>query len=105
MDRNLASVFRASKLPGNNSLPTAVRTNLPKLRDIAIYDKSAQPQDDSNPCGKPANGDCSQLCFAFPRDNNVQMKCDCAVGKLASDQKSCENVGEYLVFATRTEIR
>ncbi|KAL7294867.1 hypothetical protein TKK_0011791 [Trichogramma kaykai] len=105
VDRNLASVFYASKQPGNITLPTPLRTNLPKLRDIAIFDKSAQPQDDSNPCGRPANGDCGQLCFAFPRDNNVQMRCDCAIGKLASDQKSCENVDEYLVFATRTEIR
>ena len=105
VDRNLASVFRASKMPGNMSLPTAMRTNLPKLRDIAIYDKSAQPQDESNPCGRGTNGDCSQLCFAFPRDNPVQMRCDCAIGKLSTDQKSCENVDEYLVFATRTEIR
>lgn len=105
VDRNLASVFHASKQPGNTSLPTAMRTNLPKLRDIAIYDKAAQPTDEGNPCGGPSNGDCGQLCFAFPRDNNVRMRCDCAIGKLASDQKSCKNVDEYLVFATRTEIR
>lgn len=104
MDRNLAAVLYANKLPGNMSLPETLRINLPKLRDIAIYDKSAQPQDDSNPCAR-SNGDCNQLCFAFPRDNSVQMKCDCAVGKLSNDHKSCETVDEYLVFATRTEIR
>lgn len=86
-------------------MPIAMRTNLPKLRDIAIYDRSAQPSDDSNPCAGPSNGDCGQLCFAFPRDNSIQVKCDCAVGKLSNDRKSCENVDEYLVFATRTEIR
>lgn len=105
VDRNLASVFRASKTTGNNTLPVALRSNLPRLRDIAVFDKNAQPQDDSNPCGRSLNGDCSQLCFAFPRENIVQMKCDCAIGKLSSDDKSCQNVDEYLVFATRTELR
>lgn len=50
VDRNLATVFKASKLKGNTSLPTPVRTNLQKLRDIAIFDQSSQPLDPTNPC-------------------------------------------------------
>lgn len=50
VDRNLESVFKASKLPGNNSQPIAVRTNLPKLRDIAIFDILNQPDEEYNPC-------------------------------------------------------
>lgn len=104
VDRNLATVFHASKTFGNNSLPMIMRTNLPKLRDIVVFDKSAQPLDDGNPCAQN-NGDCDELCFAFPRDNRVQIKCDCAIGQLSSDQKTCRNVNEYLVFATRNEIK
>lgn len=109
VDRNLQTVFKASKLPGNTSLPTSVRTNLQKLRDIAIYDISNQPQEDSNPCRKLGNGGCEQLCFAFPQDiasaNRISYKCDCATGKLAADGRKCEFVNEYLVFSTRTEVR
>lgn len=50
VDRNLATVFKASKLEGNISLPIPVRTNLQKLRDIAIFDQSSQPPDPGNPC-------------------------------------------------------
>ncbi|XP_014481783.1 PREDICTED: low-density lipoprotein receptor-related protein 2 [Dinoponera quadriceps] len=106
VDRNLATVFRASKLKGNTSLPMPVRTNLQKLRDIAIFDQSSQPSDRSNPCAQELSGSlCSQLCFAFPKDNPKPFTCDCAVGKLSADGHTCENVEEYLVFATRTEIR
>lgn len=105
VDRNLATVFKASKLPGNTSLPTRVRTNLQKLRDIAIFDVTNQPPDDTNPCLRLGNGGCEQLCFSFPQDSKVSYKCDCATGQLASNGRKCENVEEYLVFATRTEIR
>ncbi|XP_024940882.1 low-density lipoprotein receptor-related protein 2 isoform X2 [Cephus cinctus] len=105
VDRNLATVFRASKQPGNISLPIPVRTNLPKLRDIVIYDQSTQPSDNTNPCAGNNYGGCQQLCFAFPSSSPSLQKCDCATGKLSADGKSCENVAEYLVFATRTEIR
>ncbi|KAF7989294.1 hypothetical protein HCN44_007968 [Aphidius gifuensis] len=103
VDRNLATVFKATKLPGDVSLPTLVRTNLPKLRDISIFDETNQPKDDSNPCSKTLNGGCQQLCFAYP--NETEARCDCATGKLSNDNKKCENIDEYLVFATRTEIR
>ncbi|XP_074098383.1 low-density lipoprotein receptor-related protein megalin isoform X1 [Cotesia typhae] len=101
VDRNLQTVFSSSKTP-NNTLPTRVRTNLPKLRDIVIFDPSNQPADNSNPCSRD-NGNCQQLCFAFPLLS--EPKCDCVTGKLSSDQRKCDNVDEYLIFATRTELR
>lgn len=52
VDRNLNSVLKASKLPGNSSLHITFRTNLPRLRDIAIYDSVNQPSDDQNPCSR-----------------------------------------------------
>lgn len=106
VDRNLATIFKASKLPDNNTLPTKVRTNLPKLRDIAIFDLTNQPSDETNPCLRLGNGGCDQLCFSFPQDSGeMTHKCDCATGQLSSSDRKCENVDEYLVFATRTEIR
>ncbi|XP_046609747.1 low-density lipoprotein receptor-related protein 2 isoform X1 [Neodiprion virginianus] len=105
VDRNHAAVFKATKLPGNTSLPQPVRTNLPKLRDIVIFDQSSQPPDNTNPCVQTPNGGCEQLCFSFPIAEPKPYKCDCAIGKLAPDGKKCQFVNEYLVFATRTEIR
>lgn len=117
VDRNMETIFKASKLPGNTSLPTRVRTNLPKLRDIAIFDITTQPADDTNPCLRLGNGGCDQLCFSFPPDvavsfpqdtvtaNRLGYTCACATGQLAADGRKCEFVNEYLVFSTRTEIR
>lgn len=109
VDRNLMTVFKASKLPGNTTLPTRVRTNLQKLRDIAIFDVTNQPTDETNPCRRFGNGNCEQLCFSFPQDlvsgPRATVKCDCATGQLAADGRRCEFVDEYLVFSTRTEVR
>lgn len=52
VDRNLNTVYKASKLPGNVTQATKVRTNLPRLRDVAIYDSINQPGDEQNPCVK-----------------------------------------------------
>ncbi|XP_065212523.1 low-density lipoprotein receptor-related protein 2 isoform X2 [Planococcus citri] len=108
VDRNLNTVYKASKLPGNTSVPTTFRTNLPRLRDIAIYDSINQPTDDQNPCSRLGNGGCEQLCFSFPVDpvNKFKFKCDCSTGVIAAGSSSkCDTLSEYLVFATRTEIR
>ncbi|XP_056632979.1 low-density lipoprotein receptor-related protein 2 isoform X2 [Diorhabda sublineata] len=108
VDRNLRTVFKASKLPGNISLPIKVRNNLSFLRDIAIYDITNQPTDDSNPCRKFGNGGCEQLCFSFPNDvansQKPSFKCDCATGNITNDRR-CGFVNEYIIFSTRTEIR
>ncbi|XP_023703710.1 low-density lipoprotein receptor-related protein 2 [Cryptotermes secundus] len=114
VDRNLASVFKASKLAGNTSLPTSVRTNLPRLRDIAIFDVANQPMDEHNPCLRLGNGGCDQLCFSFPLEpatiEKTQYRCACATGELTvtlsgGDGRKCDSVSEFLVFSTRTEIR
>lgn len=107
VDRNLQTVFKASKLPGNITLPQKLRTNLQKLRDIAIFDSTNQPVDTTNPCYRLGNGNCDQLCFSFPPDNPSKMTqtCACSTGQLSQDKRRCEYVNEFLVFATRTEIR
>jgi low density lipoprotein-related protein 2 len=114
VDRNLASVFRASKLAGNTSRPSSLRTNLPRLRDIAIFDVANQPPDENNPCLRLGNGGCDQLCFSFPLEiTNLEKKpyrCACATGDLINtssgdDGRKCSSVSEFLVFTTRTEIR
>lgn len=109
VDRNLMTVFKASKFPGNTTLPEKLRTNLPKLRDIAIYDQTNQPLDDSNPCFKLGNGGCDQLCFSFPQEvtstGRLSFKCDCSSGKLGIDGRKCETENEFIVFSTRTEVR
>jgi low density lipoprotein-related protein 2 len=114
VDRNLASVFKASKLAGNTSLPSSLRTNLPRLRDIAIFDVANQPLDEHNPCMQLGNGGCDQLCFSFPleltRTEKPQYRCACATGELTNtssggDGRKCDSVTEFLVFSTRTEIR
>lgn len=112
VDRNLQSVFKASKLPGNTTQPQRIRTNLEKLRDISIYDINNQPTDESNPCLRLGNGGCDQLCFSFPPDAasigntpRLSFQCDCATGLLSSDNRKCDIVNEFIVFATRTEIR
>ncbi|CAH0730104.1 unnamed protein product, partial [Brenthis ino] len=108
VDRNLQTIYKASKLPGNMSMPEKVRTNLPKLRDIVIFDINNQPTDENNPCRKLGNGGCDQLCFSYPPEANkgYTHRCECATGQVsASNPKKCDVVDEYLVFTTRTEIR
>lgn len=109
VDRNLQTVYKASKLPGNTTLPEKVRTNLQKLRDIVIFDQTNQPADETNPCRKLGNGGCDQLCFSYPPDytlSRLSQQCECATGHVSvADPKKCDTVNEYLVFATRTEIR
>lgn len=109
VDRNLKTVFKASKLPGNSTAPVPIRTGLPRLRDIAIFDINTQPNDDSNSCSRFGNGGCDQLCFSFPPSysiNKYLFRCDCATGVIAAGTGTkCDTVSEYLVYATRTEIR
>ena len=113
VDRNLGTVFRASKLPGNTTLPEKVKSGLDNLRDVAIFDSAIQPSGDT-PCSRSAdNGGCEQLCFAYPTDSTVDgesfgslgFKCKCSTGSLQEDGRTCGTPKEYLVFATRTEVR
>ncbi|XP_022241765.1 low-density lipoprotein receptor-related protein 2-like [Limulus polyphemus] len=106
VDRNLRTIFKATKFPGNTVPPTSVVSDLDTLRDIAIFDKAIQPPASQVVCSRPENGMCEQLCFAIPdKITALKRKCACASGVLSSDEKSCEDVKEYLVFSTRQEIR
>ena len=98
VDRNLQNIYKASKLQGQVAEPTIVQSGLENLRDIAIVDSSNQPKAPRNPCS--GNGGCSQLCFAMSENQRV---CDCSVGVLASDGKSCKTASEYIVFTTRSD--
>nr|XP_045622888.1 low-density lipoprotein receptor-related protein 2-like isoform X5 [Procambarus clarkii] len=107
IDRNLGTIFRASKYPGNTTQPERFKTNMDSLRDIAIFDVSNQPSKADTPCTRLGNGGCAQLCFSFPVDqpNIARFRCDCASGILSEDKRSCEDSKEFLIFATRSEIR
>ena len=109
LDRNLDTVFKSQK-DSANILTQAfkIRTDLKKLRDIAVFDEFNQPEDSNNPCNEYTSnyGECKQLCFSSSAlYNRAQHRCDCAVGVLSPDKSSCKNFEEFLVFATRTEIR
>lgn len=43
IDRNLNTIFRASKYPGNTTQAERFKTNMENLRDIAIFDSTNQP--------------------------------------------------------------
>ena len=55
-------------------------------------------------CSRNGNGGCQQLCFALPTGDN-DYKCDCAFGVLKDGSRECHISDEYIVYATRTEIR
>ena len=116
VDRNLRTIFRADKQPPANQTSSKAyepfKSNMDTLRDIVIFDAKNQPPANS-PCAKsgPATSPCEQLCFALP-DNGlgpmagvVDHRCACASGVLHEDGRTCGDVSEYLVFATRKEIR
>ena len=67
VDRNLATVFKASKLPNQVAAPETVKSGLEGLRDIAMVDRQNQPLDKNNPCYVLGNGYCDQLCFSYPQ--------------------------------------
>lgn len=107
VDRNLRTIFSASKHPENGTKKIEpFRSNLDTLRDIVIYDIKNQPQN-YTPCSRQSSPMCEQLCFAKPEKNesNSDFTCACASGVLDKDKKRCISVKEYLVFTTRREIR
>ena len=81
-----------------------VKSGLSSLRDVTIFDASNQPQADS-PCLKSGSDRCQQLCFAFPEGSPTPFTCKCSTGVLDDNGRTCGTPKEYLVFATRTEIR
>ena len=106
VDRNLRSVFRASKLAGNTTEPQSLKSGLETLRDISIFDANNQPTG-KTPC---TSAGCEQLCFALPESDGRGTalaggsRCACATGTLAADRRHCSQSQDYLIFTTRTEI-
>lgn len=43
LDRNLGTIFKASKYPGNETQAVRFKSNLKSLRDISIFDAVNQP--------------------------------------------------------------
>ena len=100
VDKNLNGIFQSQKYANQNSTkPTLIRSNLANLRDVQIFDVNVQPEPQQNPCKEPI---CEQLCFALPT-SELDFKCDCASGKQQGSK--CVDLEEYIVFATRSEIR
>ncbi|XP_076061029.1 low-density lipoprotein receptor-related protein megalin isoform X2 [Oratosquilla oratoria] len=105
VDRNLGTIFRASKHSGSETPPERFKTGLESLRDIAIYDVTNQPvKKAETPCSQLGNGGCEQLCFSFPTGVTPHYRCACATGVL-SEKRKCIASKEYIVFTTRTEVR
>ena len=103
VDRNLQSIFMASKVPGQVAQPDTFHSGLESLRDIEIVDISNQPRG-STGCSRNGNGGCQQLCFASP-DRDMDYTCACASGVLDTDGRRCKVAEEYIVYSTRSEIR
>ncbi|KAG7275698.1 hypothetical protein CRUP_011325 [Coryphaenoides rupestris] len=105
VDRNLKKVFRASKEPGNSELPDVLRDDMDMLRDIAVFDRRAQPVSaqelDGNPCLEN-NGGCGHFCFALPGSK----RCGCAFGDLGPDGQSCVvSRDDFLVYTTEGTVQ
>ncbi|XP_064646226.1 low-density lipoprotein receptor-related protein 2-like [Lineus longissimus] len=78
-----------------------IRRSLEDLSSLFVFDKQAQPTGD-NGC-TDNNGGCAQICFPMP--NKAPPICDCAIGELKDDGKSCGDIENFLIFAMKTEIR
>lgn len=106
VDRNTKTVYRGSKYNKGDKTkvaPTSVKSDIEKLRDIVMFDSRNQPLT-SSPCSKDGGrSKCDQLCFAMPGDERE--KCECALGKLDHDARTCVQPDEYLLITTRREIR
>lgn len=76
--------------------------NLSRPMDIQIIGKSRQP-DASNPCNGTGSPQCAHMCVI---KNSNAASCLCRIGfKLKSDNKSCERINRFLIFARSWEIR
>ncbi|GAB6028318.1 hypothetical protein CHUAL_002491 [Chamberlinius hualienensis] len=107
VDRNVRTLSRIAKDAGNSTKaqPERFKADLDNLRDVTIFDSSVQPIA-ASPC-TISGQECSQLCFAMPEGvaGTLQRRCRCSTGFLSSDFRSCEDLREFMLLATRTEIR
>lgn len=68
------------------------------LHDIAIYCPSCEVG--RNPC-QLFNGGCEDICLY----NGDQINCACQYGKVASDNKTCEDYQDFLLFSKVSSIQ
>uniref|UniRef100_A0A8D1CWI3 Low-density lipoprotein receptor-related protein 2 n=1 Tax=Sus scrofa TaxID=9823 RepID=A0A8D1CWI3_PIG len=107
VDRDLKTIFQASKEPFKTDPPTVIRNNINWLRDVTVFDKQAQPRSPAevnyNPCLQN-NGGCTHFCFALPQLRTP--KCGCAFGVLQGDGRSCAISREdFLIYALDNSVR
>lgn len=95
------SVLRANKFNGTD-IAVIQRTQTQPF-GIQILHSSRQPTDgESNPCGDD-NGGCSHLCLLSV---DKSYKCDCPhIMRLSTDNRTCIQNEQILLFAMATEIR
>lgn len=94
------SVMRANKWNGSDV--TAIDRTSSQPFGIQILHSSRQPREGSSPCAID-NGGCSHLCLL---SISKTYKCECPhVMQLSSDNKTCVQNEEVLLFLVGTEIR
>ncbi|XP_031616659.1 prolow-density lipoprotein receptor-related protein 1 isoform X3 [Contarinia nasturtii] len=99
-DWRTSSVMRANKWNGSDV--TTVDRTASQPFGIQILHSSRQPREGSSPCANK-NGGCSHLCLL---SISKTMKCECPhVMQLSSDNKTCIQNEEVLLFLVGSEIR
>jgi len=95
-DSNLNSIFNKNST-GGNAKRSLLKSNMKDLVAVGYYSPENSPRVQDNQCS--TLNLCAQLCFADSSGSH----CDCADGKMVGYK--CQAFDEFLVFATRTEIR
>nr|XP_055074200.1 low-density lipoprotein receptor-related protein 1B-like isoform X3 [Misgurnus anguillicaudatus] len=95
------TLTKANKWTGANV--TVIQRTSAQPFDLEIYHPSRQPQT-PNPCdGNRARGPCSHLCLL---NYNGTASCACPhLMKLAPNNRTCQGVKKFLLYARRSEIR
>ncbi|KAL7834138.1 hypothetical protein AOLI_G00290980 [Acnodon oligacanthus] len=95
------TLTKASKWTGANV--TVIQKTSAQPFDLEIVHPSRQPQT-SNPCeGNGGKGPCSHLCLI---NYNVSASCACPyLMKLSANNRTCQVVKRFLLYARRSEIR
>uniref|UniRef100_A0A673K1S7 Low-density lipoprotein receptor-related protein 1B-like n=1 Tax=Sinocyclocheilus rhinocerous TaxID=307959 RepID=A0A673K1S7_9TELE len=95
------TLTKANKWTGANV--TVIQKTSAQPFDLEIYHPSRQPQT-PNPCaGNKGRGPCSHLCLI---NYNGSASCSCPhLMKLSANNRSCQGVKKFLLYARRSEIR
>ncbi|XP_026091548.1 low-density lipoprotein receptor-related protein 1B [Carassius auratus] len=95
------TLTKANKWTGANV--TVIQKTSAQPFDLEIYHPSRQPQT-PNPCaGNKGRGPCSHLCLI---NYNASASCSCPhLMKLSANNRTCQGVKKFLLYARRSEIR